>query len=563
MATRFRAQRTADGDAPQGLFALLAGVFLTCATVWLLAGAWIEIVLRTNAVTQANALVASALLTAIVLGWIASAMAWRLANTLALLVQALAGITLLILTALQWDMRDLPYDLLDTPILGELMILAGAMFSGWSLIRHRAPDAAVGALANWLLAWSGLWWFGTILPTVALWLALHYQRLIQSSGTGDAPFWPAYALLLVAGSAPLLWLSRRLRWPALRWSGVPIWGLLLGATVFLLEGLYGEYRLPSVESAAAGLALWLTAEWLLDAWPANGWHIDTRILVLLHTLRSAGPWLMIWPLAGICIARWLAGGNPAQARLLLDAGWHGSANWARFVPAWLTMAALAWLMRRAQADAWPVRPVAPWYRQFLIPLACAWSLLLVAVWNLTQDGAMAPLPYVPLLNPLDLSSAFALPLAFACYRMLTTGAQAVVPAAPVRTRLAIAAALLGYSWLNLALLRAVAHYLGLAYDVDALYASHVVQAMLSLLWSVTALLVMLRAARHAARLAWIPGAALLGLVVAKLFLVDLSNVGGIERIISFLGVGALMVGIGYLAPYPAPRAAPAIRPGSP
>jgi uncharacterized membrane protein len=46
------------------------------------------------------------------------------------------------------------------------------------------------------------------------------------------------------------------------------------------------------------------------------------------------------------------------------------------------------------------------------------------------------------------------------------------------------------------------------------------------------------------------GAALLGVVVAKLFFVDLSNVGGLERIVSFVGVGLLMLAIGYLAPFP-------------
>ena len=77
--------------------------------------------------------------------------------------------------------------------------------------------------------------------------------------------------------------------------------------------------------------------------------------------------------------------------------------------------------------------------------------------------------------------------------------------------------------------------------------------MLSLVWSVTALLLMHMAARRQERKLWIAGAVLLGVVVAKLFLVDLSNVGGVERIVSFLGVGALMVGIGYLAPYPSER----------
>ena len=35
------------------------------------------------------------------------------------------------------------------------------------------------------------------------------------------------------------------------------------------------------------------------------------------------------------------------------------------------------------------------------------------------------------------------------------------------------------------------------------------------------------------------------------FLVDLSNVGGIARIVSFIGVGVLMLVIGYVAPLPA------------
>jgi uncharacterized membrane protein len=35
-----------------------------------------------------------------------------------------------------------------------------------------------------------------------------------------------------------------------------------------------------------------------------------------------------------------------------------------------------------------------------------------------------------------------------------------------------------------------------------------------------------------------------------LFFVDLSNIGGIERIVSFIGVGLLMLVIGYVSPVP-------------
>jgi uncharacterized membrane protein len=38
--------------------------------------------------------------------------------------------------------------------------------------------------------------------------------------------------------------------------------------------------------------------------------------------------------------------------------------------------------------------------------------------------------------------------------------------------------------------------------------------------------------------------------VAKLSLVDLSGVGTVERIVSFIGVGLLMLLVGYLSPVP-------------
>jgi uncharacterized membrane protein len=64
---------------------------------------------------------------------------------------------------------------------------------------------------------------------------------------------------------------------------------------------------------------------------------------------------------------------------------------------------------------------------------------------------------------------------------------------------------------------------------------------------------MVVAHRMATRTGWIAGATLLAVVVVKLFAVDLSRVGGIERIVSFIGVGLLLLLIGYLAPVPPHR----------
>jgi uncharacterized membrane protein len=58
------------------------------------------------------------------------------------------------------------------------------------------------------------------------------------------------------------------------------------------------------------------------------------------------------------------------------------------------------------------------------------------------------------------------------------------------------------------------------------------------------------ATRLKQRIAWVAGAALLGAVVVKLFLVDLADIGTIARIVSFIVVGLLILLIGYLSPLP-------------
>jgi uncharacterized membrane protein len=68
-----------------------------------------------------------------------------------------------------------------------------------------------------------------------------------------------------------------------------------------------------------------------------------------------------------------------------------------------------------------------------------------------------------------------------------------------------------------------------------------------------ALLGMVIGARARQRAVWIAGAALMAVVVAKLFVVELDNTGTLGRVVSFLGVGVLLLVVGYFAPVP-PRA---------
>jgi uncharacterized membrane protein len=169
-------------------------------------------------------------------------------------------------------------------------------------------------------------------------------------------------------------------------------------------------------------------------------------------------------------------------------------------------------------------------------------------WNLRQDGAMVPLPYLPVLNPLDLTTGFVALLATSVWRSNRNSIDARFRALGIKTAMAFA-----FAWLNLMLLRTAAQYLDIPYRLTSLYQSQFVQAMLSIVWTLTAFLTMRYAVRSLSKPLWMVGAALLVAVVAKLALIDLSNAGSIARVVSFIGVGGLMVLIGYLAPFPRPK----------
>ena len=118
-----------------------------------------------------------------------------------------------------------------------------------------------------------------------------------------------------------------------------------------------------------------------------------------------------------------------------------------------------------------------------------------------------------------------------------------------RTRV-IALGGLTFLWLNAALLRAVHYSLDTPLEWHAIRHSFIAQASLSIFWTLLGLSIMTVANRRGLRRTWIAGAALMGIVVVKLFLIDLEGTGSIARIASFISVGLLMLLAGYVSPLP-------------
>ncbi|WP_241299269.1 DUF2339 domain-containing protein [Burkholderia stabilis] len=181
--------------------------------------------------------------------------------------------------------------------------------------------------------------------------------------------------------------------------------------------------------------------------------------------------------------------------------------------------------------------------------------LIVVMWvwtfyaNFTQDGGSWA--RVPLFNPLDLVLAVVYVLTaswFVRARKLGWSFD------NHRVELLSAAGATAFLWLNAILLRTLHHWAGVPYEFRAMAESTLVQASVSVYWTLCALAITIWATRRGLRPLWFVGAALLALTVVKLFLFDLSHVTGIERIVSFIGIGVLLLLIGYFSPLP-PKAA--------
>ena len=230
--------------------------------------------------------------------------------------------------------------------------------------------------------------------------------------------------------------------------------------------------------------------------------------------------------------------------LFRDLGEPGSA-WPVLGWALAPMAVIALLDSQRIRRCWPVRSFAEAYDLAALPIALGlWFWVFLA--NGVSDGSASPLPYLPLANPLDLASAGALLLLLNRFRRWP-GTTALLP---LVTMLLAATT---FYWLNGVLLRTLHHWAGVPFDFDLMMRSTLVQASLSLFWASMALLAMLFATRRRLRAIWLFGGALMALVVAKLFLVDLAGAGSVERIVSFIGVGLLLLVIGYFSPVPPKR----------
>jgi uncharacterized membrane protein len=435
--------------------------------------------------------------------WLGLRQGRRLPQGIGWLLQGLAGLAFgFALLDGGWGAGVDEWRLLNGTTLG-LLLLSLAGFA----ISHSYERQQGGRLPVWAGFLLGLGWWGM----AGLREIDSHVYLDQESGE---------LLGFAALSAALAALGRRaLPWPRLGWMLLP--AAAAGAPLALVMAL-SEHRV---------------LHWpLLGVWLAWTGAVLAG-LVVLRTPQQRGISVahlgLLWGLA-----LWLGYGAVQLGWRDLDLGdgWQFALG---IGPLALLLFGAAW---RPQWVCWPLADRFAHYRlRWSVPAAT----LLGALWLLSQfeRGQPDPLPFLPLLNPLELAQALLLLLA---WRAAGHSAEAV----PIRAALGVA----GLVLLTAMGLRGAHWFGGAPWSINIL-ASDVAQATLSVLWSLAGVSAWVLGSRRRSWPLWCAGAVLMGIVLLKLMIVDRQYMGDLAGIVSFLAVGGLLVLVGRLAPTPPRHAA--------
>lgn len=193
--------------------------------------------------------------------------------------------------------------------------------------------------------------------------------------------------------------------------------------------------------------------------------------------------------------------------------------------------------------SWPIAKFHQIYLHWgLIPIAlCSWYWLFYTNWF--NNGTAAPLNYLPLFNPLEIVQLLTLTV-LSIWLVKTFNQQGQ------QKWVGGTIGLTAFIWLNGVLCRSLHQYMKIPFDFSSLFAAVEVQVALSLFWTILGIILMTYASKKHLRWLWIVGAGLLGVVVFKMFMIDLSKTETIARVISFIGVGILFLVVGYFSPIP-------------
>ena len=406
--------------------------------------------------------------------------------------------------------RDLGLPVLNGNVLGGMMVSLAALFSSHFLTTDSQPRRWQPLASVPLMLWGLAWWIGIA--------AMEIDDRVDSNMELHT-----LTIFIALSAAVFAWIARRYKWTAAHRATLAyLPALVIIGVLYLFDH---NHFLEGV-----GTLAWLLAFashfYLLRAYVDDRWKIE------------AG-----WHYAGVMLLTYLVAYEiyRRMEQAAFSDVWAFSS--ALLIPAVISQM----IILGRERIAWPIRR---FWSAYLLAAGTliGMQLFFVGVTGLEDPGDPAPLTYVPILNPFDVLTIVGLVIGLYCMLAIkrTTDWLGIN-----RFRIASAVwAFAAFLLTTIAVVRGVHHFAAVPWQDHALRRSVSVQSALSIYWALLAFSGMIWGARNTNRWVWLGGTGLMGLVVLKLFIVDLGNTGTVARIISFLGVGALLLVVGYFAPAP-------------
>ena len=448
--------------------------------------------------------------------WVGVRQQRMLARAFGLVLQLGSG--LFFLEGLNLPARDLP--ILNGVFIGAMIVSIAGIFSSYYLFKHKDN------LRHWeqvlhipLLVWGLCWWIGSGFNE------------IQEYVSGDQLIANAFLLFVTVSLLLAHYMQNKLDWPMLRY---PVLGQLYAMLAIFWSAVVFRFDHPLAEYG-----------WL--CWPIA---IATLYFILYRNRDEVRKSVLQWQ---HMIGFWFLLVFVTWEAVWLSNHWIGGHSWRDMTYALVPALIMLFLLTKGPVIRWPIGAYYNWFRVY----AAAPVMLVLALFafdvGITHEGDPSPLPYVPLVNPVDLMVGFVLYLLLLWRNHI---AKIDIPFArkidPRFFGYALAAG--AFLWMNGIIARSVHFWFGVAHNIDALVGSTIFQASISVVWTLTALTVMSLASKRGRRESWFVGLGLFVVTVIKLFLVDISREHELTMIISLIVVALLAIAFGYyLSPLPPRR----------
>ncbi len=400
--------------------------------------------------------------------------------------------------------------------LGTVIVSLSALFSSWCLYQADNLRSFEKAHHLILFIWGTIWWFSSGINELDYQMPYKYEDY-------------SYLIFIAASCLAMMALRVRLAWPQAAWPTI----VLLPMMFFL--------ALDNI-----GWRSFFSSHHILADYGYLAWPIAIGLLYwCLYLGRESFPdqLLKINHVGGFLLLTLLVGSETAWQ---VHAFTGGAGCWT-FVAWGLVPAAMVKLLHFSRLSSfWPMSEHDKKYQQWggAIVLPMLWLWLLFG--SIFDRGNAMPLPFITFFNPLELSQIIVM-LLLVSWALIHR--DFIAEKVDKRAPLVVGCATL-FIWINSVLARTIHQFFNVRFNIDAMMDSQLYQASVSILWGVLSLALMMVAGRRKNRTTWIAGSVLIGATVIKLFLIDLARSNAIERIVSFLAVGILLMVIGYFSPLP-------------